>query len=118
MAEIGLDASRAEKNLEKLFYLATKWEAILLVDEADVFLETRGSTPDASRNALVSVLLRVLEYYKGILVLTTNMAEQVDRAFESTFPLSTMPSQTLTHAGHHRSNPLLGPLSRAWDRRA
>jgi Tat protein secretion system quality control protein TatD with DNase activity len=31
VAEIGLDASKAEKNLEQMFYLAGVWEAILLV---------------------------------------------------------------------------------------
>lgn len=88
VAEIGLDASRAEKNLEKLFNLATKWEAILLVDEADVFLETRGSTSDASRNALVSVLLRVLEYYQGIIILTTNRIKSIDVAVISRIHLA------------------------------
>ena len=88
VAEIGLDASVAEKNLEKLFNLATKWEAILLVDEADVFLETRGSTFDASRNALVSVLLRVLEYYQGIIILTTNRVKSIDVAVISRIHLA------------------------------
>jgi hypothetical protein len=31
VAEIGLDASKAEKNLEKMFVLAGSWEAVLLV---------------------------------------------------------------------------------------
>ena len=31
VAEIGLDASKAEKNLERMFYLAGKWDAVLLV---------------------------------------------------------------------------------------
>jgi hypothetical protein len=31
VAEIGLDASKAERNLEQMFHLAGKWEAILLV---------------------------------------------------------------------------------------
>lgn len=88
VAEIGLDASRAERNLEKLFKLATKWEAILLVDEADVFLETRGSTSSASRNALVSVLLRVLEYYQGIIILTTNRIKSIDIAVISRIHLA------------------------------
>ncbi|GAB1319609.1 Transitional endoplasmic reticulum ATPase 1 [Madurella fahalii] len=88
VAEIGLDASRAERNLEKLFKLATKWEAILLVDEADVFLETRGSTSSASRNALVSVLLRVLEYYRGIIILTTNRIKSIDIAVISRIHLA------------------------------
>ncbi|KAI1337337.1 hypothetical protein F5Y15DRAFT_418099 [Xylariaceae sp. FL0016] len=88
VAEIGLDASRAEKNLERLFALATKWEAILLIDEADVFLETRGTTADASRNALVSVLLRVLEYYKGVIILTTNRIKSIDVAVISRIHLA------------------------------
>ncbi|KAK3690381.1 putative 26S protease regulatory subunit [Podospora appendiculata] len=88
VAEIGLDASRAERNLEKLFNLATKWEAILLVDEADVFLETRGATSSASRNALVSVLLRVLEYYRGIIILTTNRIKSIDIAVISRIHLA------------------------------
>jgi SpoVK/Ycf46/Vps4 family AAA+-type ATPase len=88
VAEIGLDASKAERNLDKLFTLATKWEAVLLVDEADVFLETRGSTTDASRNALVSVLLRVLEYYQGIIILTTNRIKSIDVAVISRIHLA------------------------------
>lgn len=88
VAEIGLNASRAERNLEKLFNLASKWEAILLVDEADVFLETRGTTSSAGRNALVSVLLRVLEYYQGIIILTTNRIKSIDVAVISRIHLA------------------------------
>jgi len=58
------------------------------VDEADVFLETRGSTSDASRNALVSVLLRVLEYYQGIIILTTNRIKSIDVAVISRIHLA------------------------------
>ena len=87
VAEIGLDPSRAEKNLERLFKLATKWEAILLIDEADVFLETRGAA-DTGRNALVSVLLRVLEYYAGVIILTTNRVKTIDVAVISRIHLA------------------------------
>jgi len=55
---------------------------VLLLDEADVFLYQRGSN-DVMRNALVSIFLRQLEYYQGILFLTTNMIAQCDMAFES-----------------------------------
>ena len=82
-----MDPSRAEKNLERLFNLATKWEAILLIDEADVFLETRGPT-DTGRNALVSVLLRVLEYYAGVIILTTNRVKTIDVAVISRIHLA------------------------------
>lgn len=88
VAEIGLDASKAERNLEQMFYLAGKWEAVLLVDEADVFLESRTNGPDANRNALVSVLLRVLEYYHGIMILTTNRINSIDIAVQSRIHLA------------------------------
>ncbi|KAI1637533.1 hypothetical protein F4809DRAFT_661034 [Biscogniauxia mediterranea] len=48
-----------------------QWGALLLIDEADVFLERR-SLRDMQRNAMVTVFLRVLEYYRGIFFLTTN----------------------------------------------
>ena len=53
-----------------------------------MFLETRGSTSDASRNALVSVLLRVLEYYQGIIILTTNRIKSIDVAVISRIHLA------------------------------
>ncbi|PSS00675.1 hypothetical protein BD289DRAFT_450244 [Coniella lustricola] len=88
VAEIGLDASRAERKLEKIFALATKWGAVLLIDEADVFLETRNRHSPPSRNALVSVLLRVLEYYEGIIMMTTNRIKAIDVAVVSRIHLA------------------------------
>lgn len=56
--------------------------AVLLIDEADVFLERR-TLHDLQRNALVAVFLRLLEYYTGILFLTTNRVASFDDAFRS-----------------------------------
>ncbi|KAL0938044.1 ATPase [Colletotrichum truncatum] len=84
VSDIGLIPEEVEPNLEALFELAANWRAVLLFDEADVFLESRsGNTSDLNRNALVSVLLRVLEYYDGILILTTNRITQFDIAVQS-----------------------------------
>jgi SpoVK/Ycf46/Vps4 family AAA+-type ATPase len=55
---------------------------VLLLDEADVFLEKR-TIHDIHRNALVSIFLRLLEYFQGILFLTTNRVETFDDAFQS-----------------------------------
>ncbi|RFU26079.1 hypothetical protein B7463_g10249, partial [Scytalidium lignicola] len=89
VAEIGLDASRAENNLGKLFSLATRWDALLLVNEADVLLETRKSTTDISRNTLTSVFLRALESYRGTIILTTNRVKiSVDEAIISRISLA------------------------------
>ncbi|MCJ1437027.1 hypothetical protein MMC27_006412 [Xylographa pallens] len=84
VSDIGLKPAEVENNLEVIFELAATWRAVLLFDEADVFLESRSShTSNLDRNALVSVLLRVLEYYDGILILTTNRIRTFDIAVQS-----------------------------------
>jgi SpoVK/Ycf46/Vps4 family AAA+-type ATPase len=54
----------------------------MLIDEADIFLEKR-STEDIERNAVVGTFLRLLEYYDGVLFLTTNRVHNFDEAFYS-----------------------------------
>ncbi|KAJ7269329.1 hypothetical protein B0H12DRAFT_33079 [Mycena haematopus] len=71
-----------ERELKRIFDLAHTWKAVLLIDEADVFLAERTLT-DVHRNALVSVFLRLLEHYQGILFLTTNRVNTFDPAFKS-----------------------------------
>ncbi|KAL3463506.1 hypothetical protein BJX64DRAFT_116311 [Aspergillus heterothallicus] len=85
--DLGTTAEDVEKALETNFALANRWGCILLLDEADVFLSKR--TPyDFIRNGLVSVFLRVLEYYAGILFLTTNRIGDFDEAFTSRIHIS------------------------------
>lgn len=80
--ELGTTAEDLEESLDRVLDIASAFGAILLLDEADVFLEQR--TPqDLQRNALVSIFLRLLEYYTGILFLTTNRIQTFDDAFHS-----------------------------------
>lgn len=53
ISDIGVDAQVAELNLERHFKRAKLWDAILLIDEADIYMERR-ETQDLSRNSLVS----------------------------------------------------------------
>ncbi|KAK0716572.1 hypothetical protein B0T21DRAFT_454345 [Apiosordaria backusii] len=80
--DIGTDEVRMEEELSKWFRLAEKWGAVMLIDEADVYLERRMAS-DLRRNSLVSVFLRCIEYYRGILFLTTNRIGYFDDAFIS-----------------------------------
>ncbi|KAI0386543.1 hypothetical protein F5Y04DRAFT_244287, partial [Hypomontagnella monticulosa] len=80
--DIGTEEATMEKQLGKWLKLAHKWGAVMLIDEADVFLEKRLEA-DLKRNSLVSVFLREIEYYQGILFLTTNRVGQFDDAFIS-----------------------------------
>lgn len=61
--------------------------SVVLLDEADVFLEERDMK-DLNRNALVSVFLRALEYHNGILILTSNRVGTFDEAFKSRIQLA------------------------------
>ena len=80
--DLGITAEEVEETLSESFARAEAWDCVLLLDEADVFLAQRTRT-DLKRNAVVSVFLRVLEYYKGILFLTTNRVGAFDEAFKS-----------------------------------
>ncbi|KAG2414654.1 hypothetical protein HFD88_003845 [Aspergillus terreus] len=80
--ELGTDSRTLEAELNKILDIAHSWGAVLLLDEADIFLEKR-TIQDIHRNALVSIFLRLLEYFQGILFLTTNRVETFDDAFQS-----------------------------------
>lgn len=84
--DMGIDAERVENYLDEVLRIGTVWQCVVLLDEADVFLEER-THQDIKRNALVSVFLRVLEYYDGILILTTNRIGTFDEAFKSRIQL-------------------------------
>ncbi|KAI8307240.1 hypothetical protein K4K59_011128 [Colletotrichum sp. SAR11_240] len=55
--DIGTQAQDVEKYLATVLYLDKLWDCVLLLDEADVFLEER-TFADLQRNSLVSVFLR------------------------------------------------------------
>ncbi len=82
MGELGMDPETMEKRLGEILELCAGWDALTLIDEADVFLEKRA-TSDVLRNSMVCVMLRLLEYHEGILFLTTNRVTDFDSAFES-----------------------------------
>ena len=80
--DLGTSAGALDDALHEAFELAAAWRAVLLIDEADVFLEQR-SLHDLERNAMVAVFLRHVEYYRGILFMTTNRIRTFDEAFLS-----------------------------------
>jgi len=85
--DLGSSAWDVESRLSSVLYLVAQWNAILLLDECDVFLEAR-STHDLQRNQIVSIFLRTLEYYEGILFMTTNRVDNIDAAFQSRIHVS------------------------------
>jgi SpoVK/Ycf46/Vps4 family AAA+-type ATPase len=82
VGELGKDAGELEEKLTDILEIAKLWEAVLLLDEADVFLEAR-SLHELHRNAMVGVFLRLLEYHQRVMFLTTNRVTTLDEAFKS-----------------------------------
>jgi hypothetical protein len=80
-SQLGLDVDDIEKNLKEILDLAGRWGAILLIDEADVYIRRRGE--DITQNAIVGVFLRLIEYYKGVLFMTSNRGDMIDDAIIS-----------------------------------
>jgi SpoVK/Ycf46/Vps4 family AAA+-type ATPase len=80
--DLGINAAVLGANIKKVFEMATEWDAVILLDEADVFMAERHPQ-DIARNELVSIFLRELEYFRGIIFLTTNLYSTIDSAFRS-----------------------------------
>lgn len=57
MANVTLEEKVVERDMKVWFTLAERWNAILVLDEADVFLERRHPS-DLARNAIVAGALR------------------------------------------------------------
>lgn len=80
-SQLGTNEKALEEQLKKVLGRATRWGAILLIDEADVYTHERGE--DIQQNAIVGVFLRVLEHYRGVLFMTSNRETIIDDAIMS-----------------------------------
>lgn len=80
--ELDTTPSATDAALSRILRLGERWNAVVLLDEADVYLQERDKA-DVARNALVSIFLRQVEYHPGILMFTTNLINHIDPAFES-----------------------------------
>jgi len=80
--ELGSTPQDLTTTLQPILDLATTWKAILLLEEADTFLEPRNPG-EVQRNMLFSAFLTLLDGYKGILFMTTNRVATIDKAMKS-----------------------------------
>ena len=79
--QLGLNVGEMEKALKDVLTRAQRWGAVMLIDEADVYIKRRDN--NIAMNAVVGVFLRVLEYFNGLLFLTTNRVDDIDEAIVS-----------------------------------
>lgn len=78
---LGTRAEAVQANLQNIFIQAKRWGCVLLLDEADVFVTQRGN--NVEQNAIVAEFLRALEYFDGLMFMTTNRPDDIDDAFIS-----------------------------------
>ena len=83
MGELGTTPQNLEKGLQNVLQMCAKWKALVLLDEADIFVERRSESSGILRNSMVSVMLKMIEYFQGVLFLTTNRVETFDPAFQT-----------------------------------
>ncbi|MEA3331509.1 MAG: ATP-binding protein [Campylobacterota bacterium] len=92
---LSMYVGESEKNVRKIFDTfyelseKTKSEPILLLNEADQFLSSRssgiGSSADQMHNQMQNIFLEQIENFKGMLIATTNLLENIDKAFSRRF---------------------------------
>lgn len=92
---LSMYVGESEKNVRKIFddfkelSLQAKVDPILLLNEADQFLSSRsegaGSSADKMHNQMQNIFLEQIEKFEGILIATTNLLDNIDKAFSRRF---------------------------------
>ncbi len=92
---LSMYVGESEKNVRKIFDTyydlahKTKSEPVLLLNEADQFLSTRSvgamSGSEQMYNQMQNIFLEQIEKFDGILIATTNLLENIDKAFSRRF---------------------------------
>ena len=80
-SQLGISPPEVEENLRHALLRARRWNAVLLINEADVYVRARAD--DIVQNAIVGVFLRLLENLNGLCFLTTNRGTTIDDAVSS-----------------------------------
>ena len=74
-----------EQNIRKAFFDATTNDSILLIDEADSFLQSRSGANRSWEITQVNEFLTQLERFEGLLICTTNLMTNLDNAASRRF---------------------------------
>ena len=92
---LSMYVGESEKNVRKIFddfkdlSKKAKVDPILLLNEADQFLSARsegaGSSADKMHNQMQNIFLEQIEKFEGILIATTNLLGNIDKAFSRRF---------------------------------
>ena len=92
---LSMYVGESEKNVRKIFddfkdlSKKAKVDPILLLNEADQFLGSRsegaGSSADKMHNQMQNIFLEQIEKFEGVLIATTNLLGNIEKAFSRRF---------------------------------
>ena len=88
-----------EQRLAAMFHDAESDGAVLLLDEADSFLQDRRGALRNHEVSEVNELLQGMEHFRGVFICTTNLIERLDQASLRRFAFARVPSPTLAQRG-------------------
>ena len=79
--QLGIDGEKMDSKLSEVLNRASRLGCILLIDECETFVRQRGN--DLVQNAIITTFLRRIEYFDGIMFLTSNKIKDIDDAILS-----------------------------------
>lgn len=79
--QLGIDGEKMDSKLSEVLNRASRLGCILLIDECETFVRQRGT--DLIQNAIITTFLRRIEYFDGIMFLTSNKIKDIDDAILS-----------------------------------
>ncbi|KAL3427787.1 AAA family protein [Phlyctema vagabunda] len=82
LGDLGNGTSEIASKLYSFFEASRRWNAIVLINDADAILEER-SRSEMERNKAVAIIIGFLEHFTGTLFLTTNRVGVLDEAVKS-----------------------------------
>ena len=125
---LSMYVGESEKNVRNIFdtykdlSTKTKSEPILLLNEADQFLSSRTndglSGSEKMHNQMQNIFLEQIERFEGILIATTNLLENIDKAFSRRFNYKiefTKPNKEQRLELWHKLLPEALPLEKNFD---
>lgn len=77
----------SEINMAKMFYEATERDAVLLLDEADTYLQDRKKLQRSWEISGVNEMLTQIEAFNGVFICSTNLMDSLDTAALRRFDL-------------------------------
>ena len=103
-----------EKNIESVFRAAEESGAVLFFDEADAVFHRRGHSAMPWTNRDVNVLLKHLEEFSGVVILSSNLSKVMDKALDRRIDIAVefdMPNAQLRERIFRKLVPKKAPLA-------